>query len=216
MKQISEGVYQRNRLLYTENLAKGTVHFQETLATEDGREYRQWDARSSKLASAMLKGMKSPITLSSKILYLGASHGFTPSYVSDIARNGFVFAVEFSPRVLRDLIFVAEKRKNMTAILADANKPESYYHYLTPVDIVYQDIAQKNQLEIFLKNVNLFMKDTGFGFLALKARSVDTTKEPRKIYQEVKAELSQYMRILDYRTLEPFQKDHCMFLCTKK
>ncbi len=216
MKPFSEGVYQRNRLLYTENLAKGSIHFQETLISEDGREYRQWDARSSKLASAMLKGMKSPINANSRVLYLGASHGFTPSYVSDIARNGIVFAVEFSPRVLRDLIFVAEKRKNMAPILADANKPESYYHYLTPVDIVYQDIAQKNQLEIFLKNVNLFMKDTGFGFLALKARSVDTTKEPRKIYQEVKNELAQHMRILDYRTLEPFQKDHCMFLCTKK
>ncbi|MBI2134238.1 fibrillarin-like rRNA/tRNA 2'-O-methyltransferase [Candidatus Woesearchaeota archaeon] len=216
MKQISEGVFQRNRLLYTKNLVIGTTHFQETILTDEGTEYRQWDARSSKLASAMLKGMKCPIKADSRVLYLGASHGYTPSYISDIARNGFIFAVEFAPRVMRDLIFVSEKRENIAPILADANKPETYYHYISPADIVYQDIAQKNQLEIFLKNTSLFLKDSGHGFLALKARSIDTTREPRKIYQEAKAELSKHMRIIEYRTLEPFQKDHCIFLCTKK
>ncbi len=214
--ELQEGVYREGKLLFTENLAKGCRHFQETIVHENNREYRQWDARSSKMASAMIKGMKCPVKKNTKILYLGASHGYTVSYISDIAKDGFIFAVEFAPRVFRDFTFMAEKRKNVAPILDDANKPETYYHYLMPVDIVYQDIAQKNQVEIFLKNVNLFLKKDGLAFIALKARSIDTTKEPRKIYNEVRAELSQHLKVLEQRTLEPFQRDHCMFICKTK
>ncbi|MBI2142254.1 fibrillarin-like rRNA/tRNA 2'-O-methyltransferase [Candidatus Woesearchaeota archaeon] len=193
-------VYAENRKLFT----KGN----------DG--YRYWDPRSSKLATAILKGMSCPIRKDSKVLYLGAAHGYTTSFVADIANQGLVAAIDFAPRVVRDLVFAAEKIKNMAPMLADANRPESYYHYVPAADIVYQDIAQKNQAEIFLKNTSLFLKKGGYGLVAIKARSIDTTKEPKKIYMQVRAELEKNIRIIDSRQLEPFQKDHCMFLCRKE
>ncbi len=212
MREIQKGIFMDNKLLYTESLEPGLIHFQETTKKEGSKHYRQWDARSSKIASAILKGIKCPIATDSKVLYLGAAHGYSASYASDIAKNGFIYAIDFAPRVVRDLIFVTEKRKNMAAFLADANKPESYYHYMNPVDVIFQDIAQKNQVEIFMKNMNLFLKKDGIGMLAIKARSIDTTQQPKQIFQKVRAELESYAKIIEYRTLDPFQRDHCIFM----
>src|SRR4030042_1392825 len=81
------------------------------------------------------------------------------------------------------------------------------------VDDVYQDIAQKNQVEIFLKNCDAFLKKGGFGLLAVKARSVDVTKHPKEIFREVRRQLEQSsMVIVDYRELEPFERDHAFLL----
>jgi len=84
------------------------------------------------------------------------------------------------------------------------------------VDVVYQDIAQKNQIEIFIKNIDLFLKDGGYALLAVKARSIDVAKNPKIIFKEVKKELERDLIIIDNRVLDPFQKDHCMFVCKKK
>ena len=87
---------------------------------------------------------------------------------------------------------------------------------VSATDVIYQDVAQKNQVEIFLKNVNIFLKNGGYGMLALKARSIDVTKNPKQIFREVKEKLEKFLTIIDYRELDPFQKDHCMFICKKK
>jgi fibrillarin-like pre-rRNA processing protein len=82
---------------------------------------------------------------------------------------------------------------------------------------VFQDIAQPNQVDIFLKNCNAFLKRGGFGLLALKARSVDVSRRPTDIFKEVRVQLEKSnMVIVDYRTLEPFERDHAMFVCKKK
>ena len=51
--------------------------------------------------------------------------------------------------------------------------------------------------------------------LAVKARSIDVTKNPKQIFREVKEKLGESLTIIDYRELEPFQRDHCMFICKK-
>jgi fibrillarin-like pre-rRNA processing protein len=209
------------RLLYTRNLTPGKTFFGEELFREGGVEYRSWDVSRSKLGSAIKKGV-SQIGMKDKdlVLYLGASHGFTSSYVSDIVgKEGFVFCLDNAPRVVRDLVFVCEMRENMAPILADANHPEEYKHLITPqVDTVFQDIAQRNQVDIFLKNCNAYLKKGGFGLLAVKARSVDVTRKPYEIFKEVRRLLEQSgtMILVDYRDLEPFERDHAMFVCKKK
>ncbi|MBI3037122.1 fibrillarin-like rRNA/tRNA 2'-O-methyltransferase [Candidatus Woesearchaeota archaeon] len=171
MKLVFDGVFEEDRRLYTLNGVPKQKLFDEELLTVDGSEYRSWNPMRSKLAAAIVKGLPQlPITKNSKILYLGAAHGYTPSFISDIAAEGMVFAVDFAPRVVRDLVFVAEKRENIIPLLANANHPETYYNLVGAVDIVYQDVAQKNQLEIFTKNCSLFLKPGGYGLLALKAR----------------------------------------------
>ncbi|MEM2131129.1 MAG: fibrillarin-like rRNA/tRNA 2'-O-methyltransferase, partial [Candidatus Woesearchaeota archaeon] len=156
--------------LFTKNLTPGLKFFDETIEKESGFEYRNWDPKRSKLAAAILNQISQiGIKENDKILYLGASHGYTPSFLSDIiGDNGFIFALDFAPRVVRDLVFLCEKRKNIAPILADANQPETYKHRITKVDIVYMDVAQRNQAEIFLKNCDLFLKENGFALLAVK------------------------------------------------
>ena len=53
-----------------------------------------------------LKGLQNvPIESGSKVLYLGAASGTTPSHVSDIVgESGYVYCVEFAQRSIRDLV----------------------------------------------------------------------------------------------------------------
>ena len=106
----------------------------------------------SKLAALVLKG--SPISLkkNNNVLYLGAANGTTVSHVSDIVSDGTVFAVEFSPRAMKDLINVTTSRMNLVPILADAANPKSYQNMVPGVDVIYQDVAQKDQAMIAIRN----------------------------------------------------------------
>ena len=207
------------RNLYTKNLTPGKSFFSELLVKEGGSEYRAWDVSRSKLAAAIKKGI-SQIGLKEGdvVLYLGASHGFTPSFVSDmVGKNGFVFCIDVAPRVVRDLVFVCEARENMAPILADANHPEEYKELVAKeADVVYQDISQKNQVQIFLKNCDAYLKKGGFGLLAVKARSIDVTRRPGEIFKQVRAELEKHITIVDYKELDPFERDHAFFVCKKK
>ena len=213
-------VYQEKHCLYTKNLTPGKTVYDESLAKENNIEYREWNPRKSKLAALILKGCPDiKIRKNDIILYLGSASGTTVSHVSDIVgEDGFIFALDFAPRVLRDLVFVSQERKNIAPILADANKPETYIERISQVDIIYQDIAQKNQLDIFIKNINLFLKKGGFALFAVKARSIDVTKHPQDIFTRVRKQLEQQQNliIVDYKTLEPFQLDHCMFVVKTK
>ena len=100
--------------------------------------------------------------------------------------------------------------------MADAGKVNMLRERISAVDVIYQDVAQKNQLEIFLRNVELFLKSDGYALLAVKARSIDVNKQPKQIFRDAREKLEKALAIIDYRELEPFQKDHCMFICKKK
>ena len=208
----------KRRQLYTMNLVPGKNVYGERLVSENNVEYREWDASKSKLASSILKGSPNiGIRKNDYVLYLGSSTGTTVSHVSDIVgEEGMVFAVDIAPRMMRDFVFLCNDRKNLSPILADSAKTDILKERISAVDVVYQDVAQKNQLEIFLKNVMLFLKDGGYGLLAVKARSIDVTKQPKIIFKSVKEQLEKELQIIDYRELDPFQKDHAMFICKKK
>ena len=216
--EVFEQEEKGKRKLYTLNLNPGKNVYGEGLVIQDGKEYREWDAFKSKLASVILKGSSNIfLRRSDSVLYLGAASGTTVSHVSDIIGNeGIVFAVDLAPRVVRDLMFLCYERKNIAPILADANKTDSLLPRISEVDLLYQDIAQKNQVEIFMKNSRQFLKENGYALLALKARSIDVTRKPKQIFKEVKDILEENLTIIDYRELDPFQKDHCMFICKKK
>lgn len=219
-KQL-KGVYYvekgRNKYLATKALVAESV-YGESLVREGKDVYRLWEPKKSKLGAAIAKGVSQiGIKPGSKVLYLGCSTGTTSSHVSDIVgTEGFVYALDFAPRVLRDFMFVAEKRKNMLPILGDAKKPDTYQQYVGEVDVVFQDIAQKDQVGIFLRNCDVFLKQNGFGILTIKARSMDVSKRPELVFKEVKQWLDKFITIVDYRTLDPFEKDHCLFVVKKK
>ena len=215
--EVFESEQGRRKQLYTINLVPNQNVYGEKLVMENNAEYREWDAFKSKLASCILKGsLNIGIRKDDAVLYLGSASGTTVSHVSDIVGNeGFVFAVDIAPRVMRDLVFLCYKRKNIAPVLADANKIDILKERISAVDVLYQDVAQKNQVEIFLKNAGLFLRNGAYALLAVKARSMDVTKQPKQIFREVKEKLEKALTIIDYRELEPFQKDHCMFICKK-
>lgn len=205
------------RKIYTENLVPGKSVYGEKLVVQDKAEYREWNAYKSKLCAAIMKGCPNIfIRRNDAVLYLGAASGTTASHVSDIVgEDGFVFAVDIAPRVMRNLAFLCHDRKNIAPILADANKAKELMERVSMADVIYQDVAQKEQVGIFLKNADLFLKDKGYAILALKARSIDVVRNPKDIFKEMKHKLEGKMTLVDYRELSPFQKDHAMFMCKK-
>lgn len=217
--EVYEDKKGNKRFLYTINLTSGKKVYDERLIKQDNVEYREWNYRKSKLAAAILKECPNiGIRKNDVVLYLGASTGTTASHVSDIVgEKGFVFALDFAPRVVRELYFLCKTRKNMAPLLENASLPEKYKDKITKqVDVVYQDIAQKQQSEIFLKNCRLFLKKNGYALIAVKARSVDVTKKPKEIFKKIRQEIEKELVIIDERKLEPFEKDHMFFVCRKK
>src|SRR5437899_7435778 len=151
-----EGVYADGPWLLTRNLVPGVVVYGEGLVREKGREFRRWDANRSKLAAYLKRGGRVwPFRFRSSVLYLGAGSGTTASHVSDVCADGTVTAVEISPRSFRDLLALSEKRPNLVPILGDAAKPEPYAGRLGSVDVVHQDVAQRDQGAIFLRNFDV-------------------------------------------------------------
>jgi fibrillarin-like pre-rRNA processing protein len=203
--------------LATMNLAPGKTVYGEKLIRFEGVEYRLWDPFRSKLAAAILKGIKSvPIKPDHQVLYLGAASGTTASHVSDIVgEKGHVYCVEFAARALRELVNnVCPYRLNMTPILEDARFPEKYAMYIRGrVDDIYCDIAQPEQAKILADNADLLLKNGGWIMLAVKAQSIDVTKEPSEIYRrEVKILEGRGFAIEDVVHLEPYDKAHAMIV----
>jgi len=215
-----EGVYwceldDGTQRLATINLTPGFKVYGEQLLKYGETEYRLWNAYRSKLAASIMKGIHT-ITIKPdiNILYLGAATGTTVSHVSDIiGSNGRVYAVEFAPRVFRELITVCERRKNIVPILADARLPESYRMFVPAVDSIYSDVAQPEQAKLLVDNAKMFLKSDGEIMLAIKARSVDVTLEPSEIYKrEIDYLTNNGFQILAVVHLEPYDKAHAMVL----
>lgn len=209
-------VYTDGASIYTLNLVPGRAVYGERLVTQDEIEYRVWNPKKSKLSALILKGCKSfPFTGTSNVLYLGAASGTTASHLSDICARGKIYCVEISPRPFRKLVAVSENRKNMLPILADANMPRHYQRVVGKADVLYQDVAQRNQVEILLRNLEL-VKEGGFAFLMIKARSVDVTQRPDRIYRDAEERLSSSgVRMIQRTNLEPYERDHAAFVIQK-
>ncbi|VVB64742.1 Fibrillarin-like rRNA/tRNA 2'-O-methyltransferase [uncultured archaeon] len=178
---------------------------------------RIWDPYRSKLAALLLKSRSPlPIVLSinSIVLYLGASTGTTVSHVSDIVRDGLVYAVEVSPRSMRQLLPLAESRRNIIPILGDAARPESYSRLVEPVDLVYQDVAQRNQADIATLNSARYLKTGGILVLMIKTRSIDSTAAPEEIRgSEIERLLG--LEVQSVTDLLPYHHDHWAVVAKK-
>ncbi len=208
----------RRTCYYTKNFVKGQKVYTEKLVKQNDEEFREWIPEKSKLGSAIYNRMSQiGIKPGIKVLYVGAATGTTCSHVSDIlGKDGELYALDFAPRTQRQLVFLTETRSNMTCLLEDAKMPENYYKKIPEVDVIFQDVAQRDQAGIFLKNIKYCLKMGGFGLLAVKARSIDVKKRPKDVFAEVKAQLEKTVTIVDSRTLEPFEKDHYLFMVKKK
>jgi fibrillarin-like pre-rRNA processing protein len=218
-----EGIYwivrEGRERLATLNLAPGSAVYGEDLVEIGDNEFRIWDPYRSKLAAAILKGLSEvPISPGKSVLYLGAASGTTASHVSDIVgEKGRVYCVEFAQRSFRDLVNNACKnRLNMTPLFQDARFPARYRSIVQTVDTVYSDIAQPDQARILSENIDMYLKDQGEFLMAVKARSVDVSKDPSTIFTQEKEVLeSRGYTITEMIRLDPFEDDHSMIAGSK-
>jgi fibrillarin-like pre-rRNA processing protein len=205
--------------LATKNLVPGKTVYGERLIKDKSEEYRVWDPSRSKLAAAILKGLETvPIRSDHQVLYLGAASGTTASHVSDIVgERGHVYCIEFAARSIRELVDnVCEFRHNMSPILADARIPEQYSTLVGKVDEIYCDIAQPEQAKVLADNADLFLRPDGWIMLAVKAQSIDVTKEPAELYKREVATLKERRsRISEDVLLEPYDKAHAMVVAQR-
>lgn len=212
MKQTeTKGIFKEKNRIFTENprSCKGIKVYNEKLTTVEKKEFRSWNPYRSKLAAAILKGLKFTISSNDHILYLGAATGTTVSHISDIVRNGIIYAVESSPVAVHELIKVSEKRLNIIPILEDANHPDRYSTMISSVDFIYQDISQRNQAEIFIKNVTRYLKKNGSGILIVKARSIDVSLPPKQAYHFTSLKIKESgLNVIKIIELAPYEKDH--------
>lgn len=216
MKSIRfPGVYKQGKNYFVKT-QKRKSYFGESIYKKDGL-FRYVDPKRSKLFAAIAKGVSQlGLKEDSKVLYLGASHGYTVSFLSDMLTKGEIYALDFAPRVMRDLVFLAEDKKNIAPMFFDASKVEDYKKYVDKVDVVFMDIAQRDQVGIFLKNCDEFLTKGGFAILALKARSMAVNKKPKELFKQVRKDLEKVAIVVDYRELDPYEKDHAVFVIKKK
>jgi fibrillarin-like pre-rRNA processing protein len=190
-------------------MVPGEEVYSEQLVVQEGVEYRNWQPSRSKAGAAVMNGIELGIGQDDEVLYLGAASGTTVSHFSDILKEGFIYAVEYSDTVIQGLVNLAEKRENIAPILGDGRKPEEYAELIQGnVDVVFQDISQSDQAEIFLKNAERFLKEGGLGLLAVKAHSISTSRDEEKVFEEVKDKLTEKFDIVEETRLEPYEKNH--------
>jgi fibrillarin-like rRNA methylase len=139
--------------------------------------------------------------------------------VSDIVgKKGRVYCVEFAQRSFRDLVNNASKnRRNMTPIFGDARFPEKYRSIVQGVETVYADIAQPDQARILSENTEQYLSEEGEFLLAVKARSIDVSEDPSTIFRRERTLLeAKGYKVKEMIRLDPFEKDHCMILGSKR
>ena len=203
--------------LATVNLVPGNQVYNEKLVQMNGSEYRIWNPFRSKLAAAIMNELEDfPFTEKSNVLYLGVSTGTTISHISDmVGQSGIIFGIEHASRVARDFLDrVASHRKNIVPIIHDARKPEEFFSVYKKVDAVYVDIAQPDQTDIAIENCKLYLKSGGYLFLIIKTRSIDVTKDPKRVIEDETKKLESLFQIRQTIDLHPYDKDHAIVIAT--
>ena len=216
IKKIFDGVFLVDGKLATMNLDIGRDVYGEELIEKEGLEYRLWNPYRSKLGAAISKGMKRmEIKRGSRVLYLGAATGTTCSHVSDIiGEKGILYCVEISERNVRDLLRVCERRSNMLPIFNDARNVKEYGEDVGSADVIYQDIAARDQAEILLENCKL-LKKGGYAYIAIKSQSIDVSRKPSEVYKEFLDKVSKRFSLLESIDIMPYDKMHLFVILQK-
>ncbi|HJJ98614.1 MAG TPA: fibrillarin-like rRNA/tRNA 2'-O-methyltransferase [Methanocorpusculum sp.] len=174
---------------------------------------RVWDPYRSKFAALWYLDGSTDLPMDAVVLYLGAANGTTVSHMADYVEA--VYAVEFAPRPMRDLLMVARKRKNIVPIFGDATQPQRYAPLVEAVDLVYQDVAQPNQAEIAIRHMP-FLRSGGRLILMLKTRSVAVRKCPEEVFEDTCGKLEAAgLRVVKAVWLLPYHADHAAIVCER-
>ncbi len=223
IKKVIDGVYwlfenNGKRTLVTKSAYSNSSVYGERVFKYKSDFYREWVPYRSKFSAAFYKGLNFiDIKESFSVLYLGASSGTTVSHVSDIiGTTGSVYAIEIAEEMAESLVLLANERKNIFPVVGDARKPDNYKKDIPQCDFMYQDVAQRNQTDIFIQNAEMFLKKGKIGVFAIKTRSIDVSLNPREVVKMETDRLRKNFDILRSIDLYPYQKDHSLLILRKK
>jgi fibrillarin-like pre-rRNA processing protein len=180
----------------------GKSIYGEAVTVRGKNSYRLFSPLRSKLSSSIKVGLKPVIKREDHVLYLGAATGTTVSHMSDAVSSGAVFSVEVSPVPFIKLMSLSEVKKNVFPILSDAQRPETFAPFVDRVDLIYQDVSQPNQVDIFSKNMLFYNSKRGIIMLkTFSLRSELSVKEEiRKIEENFSVE--------EVKDISRFHKGH--------
>ena len=128
--------------------------------------------------------------------------------------EGELYCVEVSERSVRDLIKVCEKRENMLPILEDARNVEKYAEEVGNADVLYQDIAARDQAQMLIEN-SRFIGKGSYAYVAIKSQSISVSKNPKVVYKEFLKAVSGTFEVVESMDLMPFDRMH-LFAVLKK
>ena len=201
--------------IYTVSQYQRSVYGEKVIKRKDTF-LRSWEPKKSKMAAAIGNGLKKlPIGEDTETLYLGASSGTTVSHISDLSPDGKIFAIEVAPEPFAKLLDLSEERNNIYPVLDSARLPEKYDFFLghSP-DIIYQDISQKDQTDILLRNMDAF-PEWSYAFFMLKAISIDSSRRPEDVLNEQIEKLRRRkgIRIIETINISNYHRGHyCLLL----
>ncbi|MEM3851436.1 MAG: fibrillarin-like rRNA/tRNA 2'-O-methyltransferase [Methanomassiliicoccales archaeon] len=200
-------LYEEGRL-YTLNAAPGWRLPGQTVVVREGMEYRSWNPYRSKVAAYILcGGLNTGFADVRRILYLGGSYGTTVSHLADVAPTSTIYAVELFSEPLRSLQKIALTYPNIVPVMGDASSPEGYAQLVEEPEFLIQDIAQRDQLGILLRNMEAFRSLRSFIFF-LKTASVDSTRPAGEVVAEAEKTLGRRFSPLERVDIGRYERGH--------
>lgn len=199
------------RELWTEAVGDPPPVYGERWTEVSERRLRLFEPARSKLAAALVRGWTGDVpSVGESWLYLGAASGTTASHVADlVGPEGRVYAVERSLRPFARLLALSERWSTLRPILADARDPVEYASLVPPVDGMYVDISQADQLDIALRNVELLARGEGTRVLiALKTASMGRHRTASGHREFAERLLAEKVALFPSASLEPFHRGH--------
>lgn len=197
--------------LWTQTDGAAPPVYGERWIERSGRTYRVFDPNRSKLAAGLVRGWDGPVPrVGERWLYLGAASGTTASHVADlVGPDGAVYAVERSVRPFARLLALAERWPGLLPVLGDARGPEAYLDLVPPVEGIYADIPQPDQIEIVLANARLFLRGPESGLVvALKTASMGRATPAAGHLHRAEEQLGALVDLDPSVKLDPFHRAH--------
>jgi len=197
--------------LWTEAVGAPPPVYGERWAESAGRFFRSFEPARSKLSAAIVRGWTGDLpTVGDRWLYLGAASGTTASHVADlVGREGRVHALERSLRPFARLLALADRWPGLLPVLGDAREPRRYFPLVPPVDGLYADIAQPDQVEIVLANAALYLRAPGTPvLLALKTPSMGRDSTAAGHLRRAEEVLAAVLDLEPAVKLDPFHRGH--------
>jgi len=197
--------------LWTEAVGVPPPVYGEGWVDRGGRPLRRFEPARSKLAAGIAGGWADPIPRpGERWLYLGAASGTTASHVADlVGPGGRVYAVERSVRPFARLLALSDRWPNLLPILSDAREPAEYADLVPPVQGVYADVAQPDQVDIVRRNAELLLASEGGAVVvALKTPSMGRERGPVAHRTSAEAALSEFLDLSPSVRLDPFHRGH--------